>query len=249
MSTDLPNWEAKLEGHKFDLEKLSTHFDGEECRVSEKDGTYILTAYELEPSKDHKDANARAEQLVSRINGAMRMFDGGYQPIRLAHVVGYTESGRPTVEVSITDTLRARVTASLDFGGGPTRDQRIPLLVGLSGSDSDLGTILREISDESVDWVRLYKVLELIEKRAGGTVADLGWCSKQRRRDFKYSANSPLTGAEARHAVLPGRAKAPPMSLNEARAFVESLARKLTDQVTANEIVLEPDGGEGEECG
>lgn len=163
MSTDPRKWEAKLEGHEFDLKKLPIHFVGEDCRVSEKDGAYILIANELESSKDHKDANARAEQLISRINGAMRLLDGSYEPIRLAHVVGYTESGRPTVEVSATGTLRMRVTSSLDFGGGPTRDHRISLLVGLSGSDSDLGTILRELSDESVDWVRLYKVLELVK--------------------------------------------------------------------------------------
>lgn len=235
MSTGPRNWEARLDGHKFDLEKLPIHFDGEDCRVSEKDGTYTLTANELEPSKDHKDANARAEQLVSRINGAMRMFDGSYQPIRMAHVVGYTESGRPTVAVSFTDTLQIRVTASLDFGGGPTRDHRIPLLVGLSASDSDLGTILRELSDESVDWVRLYKVLELIEKRAGATVVTLKWCSRRQRKHFRMSANTPLAGAGARHAVPKrGSTAIPPrMSLSEARTFVRMLARKLLDQVVA----------------
>ena len=236
MSSDPRKWEAKLEGNKFDLKKLPIHFVGEDCRVSEKDGAYILTANELESSKDHKDANARATQLVSRINGAMRLLDSSYEPMRLAHVVGYTELGGPIVAVSFTETFLIRA-GSLDLGGGPTRDHRISRLVRLSGIDSDLGAILVELSDESVDWGRLYKVLELIEKRAGGNVVTLKWCSRRQRKHFMMSANTPLAGAGARHAVPRGGSAAipPRMSLNEAKTLVRMLAKKLAEQVIAQD--------------
>ena len=230
MAEDARKWEAELEGHKFDLQRLPIQFVDRECRVCEKDGAYILTADELEASEDHHDAEARAEQLVSTINGVMRTLDSNYRPIRLAHVVGHTESGQPIQVVSVRSSFGVR------FGvkdGGRTRDPRAQRLIALAGGDSDLGIILREIGDPSVDWRRLYNVFELIQECAGGDVAKLGWCSQRQRKDFKQTANSPLTGG-GRHAVPRGNPQ-PKMSLDEARGFILALAGKLADHLIAKE--------------
>ncbi|MDE2677222.1 MAG: hypothetical protein OXI76_04870 [Gemmatimonadota bacterium] len=241
MAKNARKWEAKLDGHEFDLEGLPIHFVDRECRVSEKDGAYILTADELEASADHHDAEARAEQLVSTINGVMRTLDSSCRPIRLAHVVGYTDSGQPTQVVSLRSSVELRLSR-LNLGGGRTRDPRAQLLIALAGSDSDLGTILREIGDPSVDWGRLYKVFELIEKCAGGEVAKLGWCSQRQRKDFKQTANSPLT-AGGRHAVPQGNPQ-PKMSLVEARGFMRALALKLADHLIAQQSGSGTDGSQ-----
>ena len=233
MTDRLQKWEAKLDGHEWDLEKLPAFFADQGCRVTERDGEYVLTSHELESSRNHEEASSRAEQLVSRINGAMRLCDGEYRPVRFAHVVGYTESGRPvrTISLSSTGEIRFRV----DFGDGSRAggDPWVARLIALAENDHDLSRILVDLSDESIGWSRLYKVFERIEKCAGGDVVGLRWCARQRRGDFKYSANSPLTGDGARHAVLTGsNPKPPPMSLEQARSFVLGLARKLVDHVT-----------------
>ena len=233
--TDRPKkWEATLAGHEWDLKKLPVHFPDQECRVTERDdGEYVLTSHELESSRNHEEANSRAEQLVSRINGAMRLCDSEYQPVRLAHVVGYTESGTPVLTISLSSTIGVRARLDLGDGSRAAGDPRVALLVKLAEKDHDLSKILGDLSDESIGWSRLYKVFERIEKCAGGDVAGLRWCARQKRSDFKYSANSPLTGDDARHAVLKGtKPKPPPMSLEQARSFVLGLARKLVDHVT-----------------
>ena len=237
--TDRPQkWEAKLKGHEWDLEKLPILFHDPECRVAVRDGEYVLTSRELESSQNHDEANARAKQLVSRINGAMRLCDGEYRPVRFANVVENTESGERVMVFSVSDTIVVRARLDLGDGARVRGDHRISLLVRLAEKDHDLNTILRDMSDESIGWSRLYKVFERIEKCAGSDAADLRWCTRKERRDFKYSANSPLTGDDARHAVLKGaKPKLPPMSLDQARSFMLGLARKLVDQVTEDDRV------------
>lgn len=232
--TDRPQkWEAKLDGHEWDLEKLSAFFPDQECRVTERDGEYVLTSRALGSSRNHEEANSRAEQLVSRINGTMLLCDREYRPVRFAHVVGHTESGRPVRTISLLDVGELRFRVDLGDGSRGGSEPRAALLVKLAEKDHDLSKILGDLSDESIGWSRLYKVLERIEKCAGGDVVGLRWCARQKRGDFKYSANSPLTGDGARHAVWKGPNPNPPrMSLEQARSFVLDLARKLVDHVT-----------------
>lgn len=137
--TDRPQkWEAKLDGHEWDLEKLPASFPDQECRVTERNGEYVLTSHELESSRNHEEANSRAEQLVSRINGAMRLCDTEYRPVRFAHVVGYTESGRPVRTISLSSTAELRFRLDLGDGSRGGGDPRVALLVKLAEKDHDL---------------------------------------------------------------------------------------------------------------
>jgi hypothetical protein len=71
----------------------------------------------------------------------------------------------------------------------------------------------------------MWHIFELIQDDMGGAIKDL--VSHNRRTRFKRSINHPLAfGQQARHVISKEEPPAEPMSLDEARAFVQDLAAR-----------------------
>ena len=82
-------------------------------------------------------------------------------------------------------------------------------------------------------WVDLYRLFEVIEAGAGGARAlvDGGWASNAQIRRFKHTAKSvAAAGDEARHGAEHGERPADPMTLDEARGFIDGLLRRWLQQ-------------------
>jgi len=92
--------------------------------------------------------------------------------------------------------------------------------------DEILQNILKVIYVYNLDWVNLYRILELIES-SGINLIDAGWISKSDYRNFKHTANCPeITKLESRHGKGNQEPPKKPMSIFSARYLIIQLVMK-----------------------
>jgi hypothetical protein len=83
--------------------------------------------------------------------------------------------------------------------------------------------VFRILAGGILDWVNLYRILEIVESDVGRMNAT-GWATKSSTRLFKHTANSPgALGLEARHGAESTQPPEHPMTISEARALVYSI--------------------------
>lgn len=108
-------------------------------------------------------------------------------------------------------------------------------LIKLAKTNRWMAQIL-EYGSSELDFAALYKILELIEKRAAGKRGNkMGWCTKKERDRFTATANNPRVGGDhARHAVPPSGSewRGKPMTIGEARVFIRRMVRILAEHLT-----------------
>src|SRR5699024_4338714 len=101
----------------------------------------------------------------------------------------------------------------------------VPAWVELGINDEAVAKVLRLLTN-SLDWVGLYRIYEVIESDIGGldALVSTGWATKARVKLFKHTSNSPgAIGDDARHGKESSQPPSQPMHLHEARNLVESL--------------------------
>ena len=126
-------------------------------------------------------------------------------------------------------TLRARATLRatgfVGGSGGVPVEQPPPSgrsWLGLAQMNQNVADVLRMVASDDIDWVALYKVVEVIKDDVGGKAFILreGWATETQWKAFGIAANHPAaSGDSARHARMPGSPKQA-MTLAEGRHFV-----------------------------
>lgn len=86
--------------------------------------------------------------------------------------------------------------------------------------------MLRIFADGALDWVKLYRILEIVGLDVGDldSIAVNGWATKAALRLFKHTANSPAAvGLDARHGAETTAPPKQPMTISEASALISSI--------------------------
>lgn len=217
-------WVVALRGDPADLVRWPGIFVGPTVTVVERQGSYYLRTPELDAEEDIEKARDIAIRRVELMNGVMAVMFSDASPIDVGSLV--TE----------LDELRKKGTFHSET---PVyyREPQIPTelpndtanhLISLAVEDPVVAHALRLRGYGRPDAVTLYKIYELISKDTGGgdAIADKGWATKTELRRFTNSMNNPnVLGDQARHAASSATPPAQPMSIPDARVFVEKLLK------------------------
>src|SRR5882672_2358453 len=102
----------------------------------------------------------------------------------------------------------------------PPPRSRAGRLIEAIENDDDAEHVLRILGGD-LDWVSMYKVVEIVKKRCGGGagIAKAGWATKKEVNLFTHTANSVgALGDRARHGVETTQPPVAPMLKHDAVA-------------------------------
>ncbi len=116
----MTEWLVRLQGHAFDLEELSNHFTSADRNVNkDEDGYYYLRSSDFNLMSDSEAVRRRAQDLIERMNGAVKLLaGGGYRPVDFDAVIQIDDSGNRHHHITLSSTVgvRSRVTGKLTVG-------------------------------------------------------------------------------------------------------------------------------------
>ena len=242
-----PRWRVRLKGEDPDLEDLILLFTSPALRVIRDGDAFFLEAAALEDLSASVDVLAAAGDLILLLNGVAKVRQAGCREVQLdGHVVEFTESGGKKYSLvtggSITPRgrrehqvvfaqsaqIRARAYAPTITVEG---QESVPPQPGsletdrwadLARRDPDVAEALAIFGSQPHDWVNLYKVYEIVNRRAD-IVGD-GWASTKAIDRFKRTANHPGAGGQdARHARSNVQPPPKPMTLGEGDGLIRTI--------------------------
>ena len=226
----MPNWLVQLTGEKFDLEDLPNCFTVPELKVVEEFDSYYLKSELFDLLQDVNEVRVLAEELRDRMIGAAKLARSNFQPVDLGAVIRQEEDGKRNVYLfPETLVIRSKLSAKATVRGSRIVPQ-VPqpaLWVVLAATDDKVAQALRLWGRGSDDWVKLFKLLEIIESDVGGAIYSNEWATKAEVSQFTQTANSAeALGDAARHAKKRVPAPSEPMPIEVARQLLKRLLER-----------------------
>ncbi len=225
-------WTVQLIGDPLDLAALAQSLTTSETKVFREGQNHVLASDAFAHAADAAAVRRTADEILALINGAARLALGALRPIQIGAIYRKRSGAPPEIHVMAEPVIvHLRSSASVwvvDAGGtiqeshpaDPVRDW-----LALGRSDAAVGKVLQSVAAGTMDWVNLYRMLEIVSEDAGGldTIISNGWATKRSLRLFKHTANSPgAVGLDARHGAETTDAPAAPMPISEARSLITS---------------------------
>jgi hypothetical protein len=228
-------WKVCLSGDEFDLSELSKSFCGPGLAIVREEERFVLKSSRFSELNDAEAIRHDAARIVVLLDGGARLALGARRPITLGGGIERINDDGSRDAFAFPDTLRLAVRAlapSVRVTHSDGTEQEFnpadPVVgwvkAGL-GSET-VARVLGLFASKPLDWVNLYRILEVVESDMGGlkSIAQQGWATRAGLRRFKRSANSPSAiGDDARHGKEPTQPAADPMTLSEARSFIETI--------------------------
>jgi hypothetical protein len=183
------------------------------------------------------DANAVKEValvIAAILNGVCRLALNGTEPIGIGNAIYRDDAVRSHYHLLAgTGVYRLRgIPATLaNMQGADTNNTSGDLVKEwalLALNTPSVANVLRINALAPLDWINLYRILEIISKDVGGirVIDSRGWMPRGSVTLFKRTANSAdVLGLEARHGIQNDKDKPPsnPMTITEARRLLRIL--------------------------
>ena len=232
----LPRWEVDLHGDDRDLVHLVQHFNGDGLRIYKEDGTgqtlMVVEGHSVEAN--HADVLAAATARVNLLSGVLKVANQAQTPLSVGGTMLRHLNGKRCVYVTIHETLKASVEVRATVLRPDSNGQLMPVpepppltvrLAKLAQTDPVVAKVMRlAVMPDASSWRGLVPLLEVIDHdamRAGSSVVKKGWASKTQQKRFEHTASSSAAGDASRHGHERFDPPANPMTLDEARAFVQ----------------------------
>lgn len=230
----MSRWSILLSGDQAALKHLVAIYDAGPLLVRRRADDFILDASAFDTCDTPECVSSIAERLVGLIAGAVDLTGYGSPDVSLGAVIGTVHGVQSGTHVLRPDNVSHRHYASDVSLADSTHDTAtLPVArrwVTTALADNSAEKVLRLLSREPRTWGDLYRIFELIERRAGSTMYEQGWTSRNAAERFARSANSPqVSGDDARHAYDRTDPPPNPMSIDDAQQFVRHLARQWLD--------------------
>ncbi|GLW90155.1 hypothetical protein [Actinokineospora globicatena] len=250
------NIRAKLDGHELDLAALAHHFStGDPRVVSDDEGTFIeASALETIGFDNSAGLVDTASHILAELNGAARLEDPGYRPVKLRNRFHRAPSDTHTLTsdearlqehatVLVVGAVEARIGLSTTVTGksigsipGPAPEPKQRKHLTRAAAHPNVADLLTLIGrTEDLSWDVLWKAMEIVRADLGGTAALLAtnWITADDFDVFGYSANHPdASGPAARHARRPPGTPPPwTMSIEQGQQFIRNLTREWLDSL------------------
>lgn len=227
-------WVAQLIGDTSDLAAISQSLTDSDINVSHDGQDYVLTSDDFDSSEPAEAIRQKAEKIVALLNGASRLALDAVQSIRVGAIYRRREDGTREIHVVAEPTvIRFRSvapTVRLAHADGTIENfhpaDPIKNWAALAQKNAAIADVFRVIATGTLDWVNLYRILEIVSSDVGGpdAIDANGWATKASIKLFKHTANSPSAlGLDARHGAETTLPPKHPMAISEARALISSI--------------------------
>ena len=219
----MSDWKIELNGDEGDMSFLETLLAKSPYNI-ETDGPFKrLNLPAVAPDADSETVRSAAAQLVEVVNGAARLYYKRFGGVRFSQVTILDSDGKRRGYGYLTARARNHTLTAVS-----SADQTMASWVSLALADTEVSRALGLYGALEPNWKNLYMVLEVIEDDLGGEaqLKSSGFLQAGHLDAFKHTANSyNAVGRETRHATLSREPPAKPMSITEAREFVQDLLR------------------------
>jgi hypothetical protein len=227
-------WAAQLAGDTSDLSALAQSLTGTEINVFHDGRDYVLTSDRFTPADDAAVVHQKAESMVALLSGGSRLALDATESIRVGAVYQLHNDGRRDTfifsEPAVISFRMISPTVRMTYADGTVKEfhpaDPIKQWMALALSNDAVAKVLRILSSGTLDWVNLYRILEIIATDVRGfeSIVSNGWGTNASIKLFKRTANSPdAVGIDARHGATTTQPPAKPMSISEAQALINSI--------------------------
>lgn len=230
-------WRARLAGDVFDLDTLVELYSVGNTVVTRIGAGYFLESEGFDDVTDAEDMQRVAQQVLTLMNGATLLVRKSHRRVDLAgHFIADSGAQHVIATPAVVD-IRSRLAGVLTRADGST--EKIGEVVATPVSDLDLALRDPDVSDAlrilgaiELDWIALYKLLEIVEGSVGGesVLVARGWAPAVELKRFTTSANHPkASGDEARHSRMKGEPKHT-MTIDGARSLICHIVQQWIDK-------------------
>ena len=230
-------WRIQLVGDPADLRMLSESMCGGNTSICEAEGKYVLRSEELDKLQDAGRARARAEEIAVSLSGASRIILGTHKPLKVGGMIQIRDDGTRTTfalqdEPAVTRERVFPASVSITRKDGTVERHRpadrVEEWLEAAAQDPSIAKALRLRNAGNLTWVELYRIYEVIAGDMGGesAIVAVGWAEKAEIKLFKRTANSVVaTGDQARHGYQKEEPPKNPISLGQAKVFIDTLLK------------------------
>lgn len=247
----LPRWEVDLHGDDRDLKHLVQHFCGDGLRIYKDESTdqTLLVISGFATEANHDDVLTAANEKVKVLSGVLKVAHQAQKPLSVGGVMLRQKNGTRHVYASMSVTLGVSVDIHAEVLRRDSNGQLVPVpqpapltvrLATLAQTDPVVAKAMRlAVMPDAGTWRGMAPIFELIDHDAmgaGASVVKNGWASKTQQRRFEHTSNSNAAGDASRHGHERFDPPANPMSLDEARSFVQMVMHAwIADRLTQSE--------------
>ncbi|MHB8646761.1 MAG: hypothetical protein ACYDAR_13305 [Thermomicrobiales bacterium] len=226
MPMDAPDvpYSIRLVGEPASLDAVRGRVQTEGNRIVVFAREHFLISDQLNDSVMDWDYKGIADRLIERINTLGKLALDNYRSIGFDAIIWQKPDGRrwstfQSQSFAYPGAVVARAGERIE--GELTFEERC---IALLPTYPEVDKALRLYGREDHDWVTLYRLFEVIQHHAGGSLDTKGWVSKAEISRFKGTCQHPdVIGNQSRHGYLPTQPLPNPMNLIEARDFIRQL--------------------------
>lgn len=235
-------WQVQVTGDAWALERLSASLCSSDATlIRDQHGDFQFQSDRFEAFDSSNDVESASTDFVAMLNGACTFLGFGTMCLQQAGVSYLRADGRRHVYASATATMRMHATVEVSILRKNELDEYVEVeeeqpysvqsLIDAALTTPSLGRLLRlqGLSDAGT-WTGLYRLYEAAHDLAGGEalVKKNGWATDKDQRRFKHSANSvTVAGDGARHGAESQQPPADPMTIAEARRFIDGVVQNI----------------------
>jgi hypothetical protein len=215
----------QLSGDIKTLKTLSELFDGKQINIDcdniHKDVYYLSGDLKLNIDINNIHLSIpMISNIINEINFICNFVLRNYTPVSFAHIWIYN-----TCYIFIEDTVGIEDEIQGD-NKYKYEKELIEKILQKKDGDRVLIKILQSLFEYDLDWVNLYRILELIESQKIDIVKRK-WLSNEEYKLFKWTANSPeVLGIKSRHGKQTHKSPTKPMTIFQARYLIKNLIIK-----------------------
>jgi hypothetical protein len=217
----------QLSGNLQTLNTLSELFNGEKinifCDKNHKDIYYLSGDLKINIDVDNIHLSIPLiSNIINEVNFICNFVMRNYTPVSFAHI--WVDE---TCYSFVEDDIGLKYTIQEDNINRYKYEKiLIDKILSKKNTDGVLMKILQSLFEYDLDWVNLYRILELIESQKIDIVKK-NWISRAERELFKWTANSPeILGIKSRHGKQTHKSPENPMTIFQARYLIKNLIIK-----------------------
>ncbi len=235
----MKEWLIVLNSTGTDGPVLSVLFNGGDTNIFERDGVYYLRSTAFDGLTDPREVYEKGLSLLPVVNGAAMLQIGHYSPVTPSAVASLDDGRLEVFANPVAFEMRSSLFTQGTIGTAPPAAQSW-LALAQQQQHEDVQLALYHFAPPH-DWVKLYRVFEIICDDLGRTpgmedkhvvpagrnqIMTNGWATEPDVGRFGDAANNRfISGPDARHANDNKRRypTLPDMPLPEAVTFVSTL--------------------------
>jgi hypothetical protein len=225
---------AHLIGDQLALSQLAMSLTGSDINLTREGDEYLLSSDRFDGMNNDGEVFREAQKIVDALDAFSHLILNSVDSLRVCAVYQYdSRGGRGVTIFPEPAVVYCRVvdpTVTIGRAGGSVEVHHpadpVKELAMMALSCPEAADVCRLLSSGKLDWVNLYRIIEIIAKDVGklDEIVDRGWATAASIRSFKHTACSPTAvGLQARHGAERTKPPSKPMSLGKARSLVRSI--------------------------